>query len=305
MQHRGDRTTQLERLARLADGPRPAPDAPDGPTSTIGTVPSRRQRFRRLGARLAPFASGVLAVLVALALYGGIAPRADRLSPADVDQRVAAALASQVPGPPFSATAFAAIAPSLVLIQTKGSGDGASSTSDGLGSGVVVTPDGGILTALHVVHDADVITITFADGSTARGYVISEQPLDDIAIVRAYGMPKDIPPAVLGNPRLPIGSEAFVVGSPYGLYASLSAGVVSGHDRTFRRPGSDTTIDGLIQVDAAVNPGNSGGPLIDRAGNVVGIVIALINPTDEDVFIGIGLAVPIDIAGAAGGLPPY
>jgi S1-C subfamily serine protease len=102
-----------------------------------------------------------------------------------------------------------------------------------------------------------------------------------------------------------IGSEAFLVGNPFGLYGSLSAGVVSGLDRSFQQPGSDRVIRGLIQVDAAVNPGNSGGPLLDRGGRVVGIVTALLNPTKQDVFIGIGLAVPIDVAGGAAGLPAY
>ena len=101
-------------------------------------------------------------------------------------------------------------------------------------------------------------------------------------------------PATLGNPgAVQIGSEAYVVGNPFGLYGSMSAGVVSGPRPLV--PGSRTAapvLHGLIQVDAAVNPGNSGGPLLDRDGRVVGIVTALVNPTKEDVFIGIGLAVP-------------
>ena len=118
--------------------------------------------------------------------------------------------------------------------------------------------------------------------------------------------PAIIVPATLGNPNaVQIGSEAYIVGNPFGLYGSLSAGVVSGLDRSFQFPDSDLVLHGLIQVDAAVNPGNSGGPLLDRDGQVVGIVTALINPTKEDVFIGIGLAVPIDVAGGAAGLPPY
>jgi S1-C subfamily serine protease len=102
-----------------------------------------------------------------------------------------------------------------------------------------------------------------------------------------------------------IGSDAYIVGNPFGLYGSLSAGVVSGLDRSFQLPNSSTVIKGLIQVDAAVNPGNSGGPLVDRDGHVVGIVTALINPTKQDVFIGIGLAVPINAAGGGAGLPAY
>ena len=85
----------------------------------------------------------------------------------------------------------------------------------------------------------------------------------------------------------------------------MSVGVVSALDRSFRVPKTGRVLHGLIQIDAAVNPGNSGGPLVDRDGHVIGIVTALLNPTDEDVFIGIGLAVPIDVAGGAAGLPPY
>jgi len=95
------------------------------------------------------------------------------------------------------------------------------------------------------------------------------------------------------------------MGSPFGLYGSMSVGVISALDRSFQMPGSDQVLTGLFQIDAAVNPGNSGGALTDREGHVIGIVTALINPTDDDVFIGIGLAVPIDVAGGAAGLPPY
>ena len=95
------------------------------------------------------------------------------------------------------------------------------------------------------------------------------------------------------------------MGSPFGLGGSMSVGVVSGIDRSFKLPDSDVVLHRLIQIDAAVNPGNSGGPLLDRDGRVIGIVTALINPTEDDVFIGIGLAVRIDVAGGAAGLPPY
>ena len=128
----------------------------------------------------------------------------------------------------------------------------------------------------------------------------------DIAVVSPDELPGLVVPAVLGNPAsLRIGSDAYIVGNPFGLYGSMSTGVVSGLDRSFRDPDTEVVRSGLIQVDAAVNPGNSGGPLLDRAGRVVGIVVALLNPTREDVFIGIGLAVPIDVAGGAAGLPDY
>jgi S1-C subfamily serine protease len=306
MPHRDDRTAQRERLALLADGPRAAPDpSAVPPDATPGPVPARR-RMRTMLRRVAPFVSGVLAVLVALALYGAMGPRQTPLTTTDVDQRVMAALASQIPGPPFSALAFGAIAPSLVHIQT-GTDDpsGPDAGTDGLGSGVLVSADGVILTALHVVQDAATIELTFANGETAEGHVVDEQPLKDIAIIQADQLPDGVAPAVLGDPGLPVGSEAYAVGSPYGLFGSLSAGVISGRDRSFRLPDSSVTVTGLLQFDAAVNPGNSGGPLLDRGGRVVGIVIALLNPTDAETFTGIGLAVPIDAAGGDGALPPY
>ena len=163
-----------------------------------------------------------------------------------------------------------------------------------------------MLTAYHVVEGATTITLTFADGSKLTGTITAEDPATDIAVITRRRPAAPRPARGARQPRaLPIGSDAYIVGNPFGLYGSMSAGVVSGLDRSFRRRDTDQVISGLIQVDAAVNPGNSGGPLLDANGAVVGIVTALINPTQQDVFIGIGLAVPIDVAGGAAGLPPY
>jgi S1-C subfamily serine protease len=136
--------------------------------------------------------------------------------------------------------------------------------------------------------------------------VIVRQPENDIAVLRAKQPPELLIPAILGNPNaMRVGDETFVVGHPLGLVGSMSAGVISGFDRSFTPEDSDHKLQGLIQIDAAVNPGNSGGPLLNRHGQVVGIVTALANPSEQDVFIGIGFAVPINIAGSAAGLPPY
>ena len=102
-----------------------------------------------------------------------------------------------------------------------------------------------------------------------------------------------------------IGETVIAVGNPFGLYGSMSAGIISGFDRTFEPPNHGNTLHGLIQIDAAVNPGNSGGPLLNRYGQVIGIIVGITNPTEQDVFIGIGFAVPINVAGGAAGLPPY
>jgi S1-C subfamily serine protease len=256
-----------------------------------------------------------LAVFLAVEFYGAANPGPRPLTQQDVATSVAHALASVTPAPALSQTAYQAVQPSLVLIETQaasatpspsGSGTGAAaSTANGsLGSGVVVDANGDILTALHVVANATSIMVTFADGTRSPAQVQTTQPQNDIAVLRASQPPANLQPAVLGNPRsVQVGSEVFAMGNPFALSDSISAGVVSGLNRSFQLPNNGPLLKGLIQIDAAVNPGNSGGPLVNRDGQVIGIVSGLINPTSQDVFIGIGLAVPIDVAGGAAGLP--
>jgi len=276
--------------------PTPERDAPRWP------------RARRIGGRLKrafPFAGGIVAALVAVWLYGILVPGPAPLTSQNVTDSINQALASATPAPALSLGAYQAVQPSLVLVQTT-TAAGTPGDTGHLGSGVVVSSAGDILTSLHVVAGASSIQLTFADGSTSPGKVASTQPANDIAVLRATSPPSDLVPATLGNPNaVQVGSEAYVVGNPFGLVGSMSSGVVSGLDRSFKLPTSDVVLHGLIQVDAAVNPGNSGGPLVNRDGQVIGIVAALINPTKQDVFVGIGLAVPIDVAGGAAGLPPY
>jgi S1-C subfamily serine protease len=251
------------------------------------------------------FAAGVLTVLVALLLYNSLTPAQPQLTTQEVQDSVAQALASATPPPALSARVYGAVWPSLVFIQTQGV-DENGEEGFGLGSGIIVNDSGGILTSLHVVADASDIELTFADGTTSGAQVVVAQPENDIAVLVADLPPAQLTPAILGNPNaMHVGDEAFVVGNPLGLYSSMSAGVISGLNRSFQPVDSDQRLEGLIQFDAAVNPGNSGGPLLNRAGQVVGIVTALANPTEQDFFIGIGFAVPINIAGGAAGLPPY
>jgi S1-C subfamily serine protease len=129
---------------------------------------------------------------------------------------------------------------------------------------------------------------------------------NDIAVLGSDRLPEVLIPAVLGNPNaMRSGDEAFAVGNPFGLYSSVSAGVISGFRRTFQPEGRQQKLENLIQFDAAVNPGNSGGPLLNRYGQVIGIVVGIVNPTEDEFFVGIGFAVPIDVAGGAAGIPPY
>jgi S1-C subfamily serine protease len=284
------------------------PDPPGDPVVPSTDPPADPPPGRRSGSRRewsVPFLLGLGVMLLAVLVVTALRPAPDVMTQAQVDQAIEDALASQTPDPAIAPQVYAAIRPSVVVIDaTTPAGSGTEATKEG--TGVVVSLGGDILTALHVVEGAATIRLTFADGSQADATITSSDPAKDIAVLSAGSLPPSVPPAVLGSPAaLRIGSDAYIVGNPFGLQGSMSAGVVSGLERSFRDPETDRVHEGLIQVDAAVNPGNSGGPLVDRAGRVVGIVTALVNPTDHDVFIGIGLAVPIDVAGGGAGLPPF
>ena len=266
---------------------------------------ARQSELRARLRRSTPFVLGVLVTLVAVLGWSLFAPSRPPLTQGDVDTTVKDAIASITPPPAFSQLAYGAVARSLVMVEA--SRPSAAKPDDGdIGSGVIVNIRGDILTALHVVANASSIQVTFADGTRSAAEIISQKDDSDIAVLSAQNPPQQIVPAVLGNPAAAQpGAEAFAVGSPFGLGGSISAGVISAVDRSFQPRGTSTVLHGLIQIDAAVNPGNSGGPLLDRYGRVIGIVTALINPTEDDVFIGIGLAVPIDVAGGAAGAPSY
>jgi S1-C subfamily serine protease len=294
----------------MAEAPTPPAIGTPPPDDPGTSRPWRRRPGSGRGsatANLAPFGIGAVVTLAVVLVYGLLNPSTPGPTQQDVKAAIASALASVTPPPAFSQTVYEAVQPSLVLIETTGvKGKDPKEEGSGLGSGVVVTLAGDILTSLHVVDGAASIELTFADGSKSPGVVKATLPDKDIAVVQATRPPATIVPATLGNPgAVRQGSEAYALGSPFGLYGSMSAGVISGLDRSFKMPGTGRTLTGLFQVDAAINPGNSGGALVDRDGRLIGIVTALVNPTSEDVFIGIGLAVPIDVAGGAAGLPPY
>lgn len=251
------------------------------------------------------FSAGVIAALLALVLYNRLAPEPDVLTESEVRDTVLQAMESATPPPPFSTQVYQIIRPSLVLIQTHFEGE-ETEDREGLGSGVVINDSGDILTSLHVVDGAGDIQIIYADGTRANGEILAAQAEKDIALLGSDRLPEVLVPAILGNPNvMRVGDEAFAVGNPFGLYGSVSAGVISGFGRSFQPKGIDQRLEGLIQIDAAVNPGNSGGPLLNRHGQVIGIVVGIINPTEENFFVGIGFAVPIDVAGGVAGVPPY
>ncbi len=127
-----------------------------------------------------------------------------------------------------------------------------------------------------------------------------------LAVLQAMTVPDDLAAATMRSTQdLAMGDRVVAVGFPFGIGPSVSAGVVSGLRREYRSPEGKRLLTNLIQFDAAVNRGNSGGPLVTADGEVVGIVTAILNPSDEGVFIGIGFAVPIENAAAAVGISPF
>ena len=222
---------------------------------------------------------------VAVVLLGVIAVLAVRLSSAPATPGASARTPS--PSPTSSALTvpdiYQRVAPSVVLVRT----------SHGLGTGVIVADDGTILTANHVVAGGGAVTVTFADGTTARATIVAANPKMDIATLIPAKLPQVVVPATLGG-AADVGSSVVAIGNPLGLTDSVSAGVISGLDRTADT--NDGKFSGLIQFDASVNPGSSGGPLLDTRGLVIGIVLSIATPAREDAFAGIAFAVPIGAA---------
>jgi len=170
-----------------------------------------------------------------------------------------------------------------------------------LGTGVIAAEDGTILTAHHVVKDTEDVTLTFADGTETKAAVVSSNPRLDIATLRPAELPEIVVPATLGG-SVAEGASVVAIGNPLGLTYSVSTGVVSGLNRAT----GDGDLRGLIQFDASVNPGSSGGPLLDARGLVIGIVVSIADPGGDDAFAGIAFAVPIGAAlgGGEGDGPP-
>lgn len=192
---------------------------------------------------------------------------------------------------PLNAAAlFSAANPSVVDITSN------HSTSVDTGTGFVIDPQGHVLTADHVVTGASSVTVKFQDGVTVSARVLGQDESTDVAVLKVNPSPANVPALTLGSTSsLVVGDTLAVVGNPFGYNRSLSTGVVSALDRTIEAP-NGWLIPHALQTDAAVNPGNSGGPVLDAQGAVVGIVDQIATGSSSvDSATGVGFAVPIDL----------
>lgn len=278
----------------------PGPQLPQQPRRPMSRVRARLRRtgWRRLGRLWLPWiALGLVAcvALTALVRTNSIpSPFTDADARRVATPLISDALQEAAAGPNAASAAYATILPSMVTIRTSGE-------EGGLGAGVIISADGSIMTANHVIDGGGAISVIFADGTRSTAQVSQRRPEMDIAVLTPGSLPEVVVPATLGAPGQ-VGDDVFAVGNPLGLTFSLSAGVISATGRRIDTPAG--RLDNLIQFDAAANPGNSGGPLLDARGQVVGIVTALANPARQPYFVGIAFAVPITSARQALNAPP-
>ncbi|HET7671886.1 MAG TPA: trypsin-like peptidase domain-containing protein [Burkholderiales bacterium] len=294
----------MKRRAAVYSGGKSAPAAP---VAKPGPAPRKPGWWTRRKVGLAAAAALLLVIIGSL-----LGSRPAALTEEQVAAIVQHALDTRPPAP-NATEAYEKIRNSVVAVR--GMADDGEEGTRGMetgkadvqrGSGVIIVDSGLILTNLHVVHGARRIHVTFADGLDSEAEVVGTRPEHDLAVLQAKSLPDDIMPATMRSTNgLQPGDAVVAVGFPFGIGPSVSSGVISGLKRDYVSPEGKRLLTNLIQFDAAVNPGNSGGPLVTLDGEVIGIVTGLLNPSEQRVFIGIGFAVPIENAAAAAGLSPF
>ncbi len=250
--------------------------------------------------------AAVLLALLVVLTHTWIMPGPRQITQEDINAAVLHTFETKdLPSP--AVKAYDAIRPSVVRVRRmEPDKAGGSDIEKGVGTGVVIVAKGIILTNLHVVFAAKRVQVVFADGLESEATVTGVRPEHDLAVLQAHKVPDDLVAATMRSTAdLRLGDRVVAVGFPFGIGPSTTAGVVSGLRREFHSPEGKRLLTNLIQFDAAANPGSSGGPLVNGQGEVVGIVTAILNPTRERFFVGIGFAVPIENAAAAAGLPPF
>jgi len=308
------RTPIYSRSARRQrSGPVAPAAAESAPVQAPAKVQPRPKRFLRTRAFVArherAFLMGIPVLLSALLFLGytALAPIERRFTQKDIDAAVLHTLENNML-PSQESKAYARIRPSVVRVVQESEHGGSAKGLRGVGTGVVIIDKGVILTNLHVVglDDRTRIKVQFANGLESDAIVLRRQPENDLAVIQATEIPDDLVPATLRSTQgLAVGDKVVAVGFPFNIGPSASSGIVSGLKRTYLSPRDNEVLRNLIQFDAAANPGNSGGPLITMSGEVVGIVTAILSPHEQGSFVGIGFAVPIEIAAAAAGDSPF
>jgi S1-C subfamily serine protease len=283
------------------------PQDPAAAVPAAAPVP-RKRRWKPSGERLLLAMMAVCLAVTAGALFWQTRHRPMQLTQKDIDAAVLHTLTTKAL-PSVASRAAERILPSVVRVRGLGEKEDAPGEEDeelGVGSGVVITDKGVILTNLHVVTSSKRLQVVFSGGEVSEAIVVGAQPENDLAVLKPTTVPDDLQPATMRSTRdLQAGDDVVAVGFPFGIGPSTSAGVVSGLKREFRSPQGKKVLSNLIQFDAAANPGSSGGPLVTADGEVVGIVTAILNPTEQRVFVGIGFAVPIENAASAIGMSPF
>ena len=283
-----DDTAPLSRTHRFDEGFGYPPAAPS-------------ERSRRSG-----MTAGVLVAALVVGALGGITgatgvvllDRGEDTSTSRIPSTTSTVIdRTDTPAEPGSVQAVAdSVLPSVVKINVAGA------RGEGSGSGVVISSNGEILTNDHVVQVAangGSVSVSFNDGSSARAEVVGTDPLTDLAVIKAEGV-EGLTPAKLGKSgNLDVGEQVLAIGSPFGLEATVTSGIVSALNRPVSITGASNAIDTTypaIQTDAAINPGNSGGPLVNMQGEVVGInsSIRTSSAMGEGGSIGLGFAIPLD-----------
>lgn len=322
------------RVSAGQDPDYPSPDLPgrDSRPSFVRELSQKIKSFSQRHDRAVPAFLSAVAVLAILGAWKLISPTPAQWSQWDIDNAVKYTLSRTDPPPAETAVAAAVVGPSVVRVEgflsperaaeqakaeraaNKGkhvpepAADADKDKPDATGSGVVIDDKGDILTNLHVIRSTDRWVVTYWDGTKSEARLINIQPENDLAVIRTKRVPDDLKPATLASTAgLNPGDTVVAVGFPFGIGPSVSSGVIAGLKREFvdpERKDRAGSLTNLIQFDAAANPGNSGGPLVNRDGEVVGIVTAIMNPSGHSVFAGVAFAVPIENAAKAVGDNP-
>jgi S1-C subfamily serine protease len=268
-----------------------------------------RKLYKRHEKTLLVLAGAVMAVGF-LTIQASFRPAAVQITQDDIDQAVARTLETR-PLPSPAVKAYQSVRGSIVRVRASGpaAGDGLDYddyTLRAIGSGVVIVDRGVILTSLHVVSGSSRVMVQFESGLESEAAIVNTQPENDLAVLQAKQLPDDLQAATLRSAKHLIeGEHVTAVGFPFGIGPSVSHGVISGLKRDYHSPDGTQRLSNLIQFDAAANPGSSGGPLVNAAGEVIGIVTAILSLGEKGGFSGIAFAVPIETAAGAAGLPPF